>query len=108
MTVQPIMAAFVFERRRQVELEAGFILAGQLIVDIPKQARMKCRQQRKITAIIQQLTDAARSGSLPEYGLDVGWHPGTCPANADWKDDGVLRIDSDAAQQMGLSHREAV
>jgi hypothetical protein len=36
MINQPnIMPLFVFARRRDIEIDAGFILAGQLVVDIP-------------------------------------------------------------------------
>jgi hypothetical protein len=38
---KPIMPLFVFERRRDIELEAGFVLAGQLIIDIPKRPKPK-------------------------------------------------------------------
>lgn len=43
MTNQQIWPAFVFDRRRAVELEAGFVLAGQLIVDLPKRPKLKAR-----------------------------------------------------------------
>jgi hypothetical protein len=33
---KPEMPAFVFKRRRDIEIEAGFLLAGNLAVDIPK------------------------------------------------------------------------
>jgi hypothetical protein len=36
--IEPVtMPVFVFQRRHHVELEAGFTLAGQLVVDIPKE-----------------------------------------------------------------------
>jgi len=49
----PPMPVFAFLRRRDVELETGLILAGQLIVDIPKHAKMKKRHQRLIAAIVR-------------------------------------------------------
>jgi hypothetical protein len=121
-----VMPAFVFHRRRHVELEAGFILAGQLIVDIPKTKKPKERDRRMVMKIIQQLTAEAQSGRMPIDGLIFGWHGGVKPPNAvdtnddaimsAWADrsmiigvrvdprpnDGSLRLDSDALAQMGL------
>ena len=122
LNTEPVMPAFVFERRQHVERE-GFILAGQLVVDIPKQPRK--RHMHMVTEIIANLTAAARSGSLPDSGLVVGWRGGSRPANAaDIDDDEVMsawakqslviavrvppdgdhhiRIDSDTLAQMGL------
>jgi hypothetical protein len=123
--------AFVFQRRRHVELEAGFILAGQLIVDIPKGTKkLKGRHQRMIEEIIQRLTTDARSGLMPADALVFGWHGGSRPPNAvdtnndeimsawaarstaigvrvDPRNDGFLRVDSDALRQMGIPKHDA-
>jgi hypothetical protein len=32
--VKQVMPTFVFDRRRDIELECGFVLAGTLIVDL--------------------------------------------------------------------------
>ena len=123
------MPAFIFNRRRDIELEAGFVLAGSLIVDIPKwakAAKLKRRHERLITNIIQQLTDMARSGQMPDDAIIYGWPGGIRPPNADdivdndklmaaWareriqiviridpRNDGLMRMDSDIARQLDL------
>jgi hypothetical protein len=131
MTDAPTMPMFVFHRRRDVELEAGFILAGQLIVDIPKKGNMtklKRRDQRMVNEIIQKLTDECRSGRMSADALIYGWQGGVRPANAvdtsneeimtawvkrsivigvrvDPRNDGLMRVDSDQMRQMGLKPR---
>jgi hypothetical protein len=118
----PEMPAFVFERRRHVEQEAGFILAGQLIVDIPKGTKPKGRHKRMIAKIVQQLTAEAQSGHMPVDALVFGWRGGLKPPNAvDTHDDEMMsdwvesrsggvsgpRRDSDGVAQMGLLKQNA-
>ncbi len=120
------MPTFVFERRRDIELEAGFILAGHLVVDIPKRPKLKTRQKRMITEIVQQLTKMAQSAQMPDDALVYGWPGGRRPPDADdiidddalmasWasrsvvigiridpRNDGLIRVDSDVMRQAGL------
>jgi hypothetical protein len=126
---KPTMPFFVFWRRPDIEREADFILAGQLIVDIPKTKKPKRRQQRMIAEIVQRLTASAQSGQMPVDAVVYGWSGGSRPANAvDVNDDalmaawakdriaiavrvdpsprdGHLRVDSDMLLQMGLVKR---
>jgi hypothetical protein len=124
----PTMPVFVFGRRSDIERETGLILAGQLIVDIPKTKTPKRRQQRMIAEIVERLTADARSGQMPADAMVYGWPGGSKPANAvdvdndalmaswakdrlviavrvDPRDDGHLRVDSDMLLQMGLVKR---
>ncbi len=129
-TNKTIMPAFVFMRRRDIELEAGFILAGNLMVDIAKTKKLKDRQRRRIVHTVQQLmeqlTYMAISGSLPDDATVYSWPNGCRPPNADatvddeklmaaWAKDRltmVIRVDpregegipldSDVLKQMGL------
>jgi hypothetical protein len=124
---KPTMPVFVFARRPDIERETGLILAGQLIVDIPKTKRPKRRQQRMIVEIMKRLSEAARSGQMPADAMVYGWPGGCRPANAvdvqndalmaawakdrmvigvrvDPRDDG-LRVDSDMLLQAGLVKR---
>ena len=125
-TMTVVMPLFVFARRRDVELEAGFILAGQLVVDIPRTTKPKRRDQRMVYAIVQKLTAAASAGEMPADAIVYGWRDGRRPDNADatlsndalmqrWADsrivialrveqrnDGMLTIDSDLLRQAGL------
>jgi len=128
MTEKPTMPLFVFARRRDIEIETGLILAGQLIVDLPKRKKPKRRHQQMIAEIVQRLTAEARSGQMPDDVLVIGWHGGRRPDNAidvdndalmaawakervvigvrvDPRNDGLLRIDSDMALQMDLVNR---
>jgi hypothetical protein len=125
---KPIMPAFIFGRRRDVELEAGFILAGQLIVDIPKGKKLNQREQQMITEIVQRLTAQAQSRQMPDDAIVCGWPGGSRPANAadvhdnalveswakdrvvialrvDPREGGRVRIDSDIARQAGFVKR---
>jgi hypothetical protein len=115
------MPLFVFQRRRHAEIEGGFTLAGQLVIDLPKQPN---REGQQIVAhIIRLLTDEAKSGRMPHDGLVVAWRGGRKPPNAadvyddalmsawvkdrlvvavriDPRDDGRIRFDSDVLRQM--------
>ena len=90
---EPIMPLFVFERRKRVEQECGFTLAGQLIVDIPKRDINKKRSKQTLTYIFRQLEELARSNRLPDgrYVTIVGWPGGRKPVDAvDTADDAVM------------------
>jgi hypothetical protein len=118
------MPAFVFARRHAIELEAGFILAGMLIVGLPREAEELTEdEQQMVAAIIRQLTDAARSGRMAADALVYGWNGGRRPPDAvdtsndevmaawardrltigvrvDPRNDGRLYIDSDIMRQL--------
>jgi hypothetical protein len=120
------MPLFVFARRRDIEIEAGLTLAGQLIVDIPKRKKLKQCYQQMIVEIAHRLTAEAQSGRMPDDAIVYGWAGGRGrPANAvdtdddalmtrwaqestvigvrvDPRNDGLVRIDSDMRRQMGL------
>jgi len=120
------MPVFVFMRRHDIERETGLILAGQLIVDIPKSRKKpRRREQQMVAKIVQRLTAAAQSGQMPDDAIVYGWPGRSRPANAvdvdddalmaswakervvigvriDPRNDGYLRIDSDMMLQMDL------
>jgi hypothetical protein len=124
----PIMPAFVFERRRDIELETGLLLAGHLIVDISSSKKLKGKRQHLIQWIVKILIAQARSGQMPDDAVIYGWPNGRRPDHADdtvgnhelmdrWaetrlrigirvdpRDDGMLRLDSDILRQIGLAH----
>jgi len=77
-----VWPVFVFQRRSHVELEADFILAGQLVVGIPKSRELKQQDLHLIGAIIQQLAGQARAGLMPSNCIAYGWRGGTRPPNA--------------------------
>src|SRR5262249_14554708 len=122
------MPVFVFARRRDIELESGFVLAGCLFLDGPKPTGedRRGRVKRMTADIIQQLTAMARSGRMPDYAVIYGSPDGRRPPNADditgnnalmaaWardgltievrvdpRNDGVVRVDSNIMRQIGL------
>jgi hypothetical protein len=123
LSKQQTMPAFVFARRHDIELEAGFILAGMLIVDLPRKVELTENEQQMVGAILQKLTDAAQSGRMPADALVYGWHGGGRPPDAvdtgndemmaawardcltigvrvDPRNDGWLTIDSDLMRQL--------
>ena len=103
------------------------ILAGQLVVNIPKtRKKPKQREQQMIMEIMTRLTAEARSGRMPQDAFVVGWPGGCRPANAldadavmqtwakdrltiavrvDPRNDGQVRLDSDMLRQMDLLKR---
>ena len=88
---EPVMPTFAFFRRHDIEQEVGLILAGNLIVDIPKGRKSPLpHEQQMITEILQKLTDGARSGKMPDDAVVYGW-PGGCRP----EDDSI--VDDDAA-----------
>ena len=124
----PIMPVFVFIRHHDIELETNLVLAGHLIVDIPKRHKLSKKQQRMITELIKHLA----AENLPDDAIIYGWPNGRRPVDADntinndelmssWADTrwtiGVrvdprpfedmregLRMDSEMLRQMGLAH----
>ena len=119
--------AFMFGRLRDIELETGLILAGQLVVDLPKDREPNRKQKRMVNKIVQRLTAAVQAGQITEDTTEIiGWRDGRRPDNADafvkseeakanWanshltfavrvdpRDDGMLRIDSNLRKLMGL------
>ena len=123
---KPIMPAFVFERLRHIEIEAGFILAGHLVIDFPEHRTLRKRDQRWLGWVIRELIAMTQSGSMPDEALIYGWPgDGGRPANAvdtadfavmtawanrslrigvriDPRTDGLMRIDSDMLAQLEL------
>ena len=68
---------FIFGRNKAVEQAGGFVLAGQLVTDIPKRTKPKRRDSELIASIIQRLVDAARlDPDLQEAGV---WRGGRKP-----------------------------
>jgi hypothetical protein len=76
MTEHTIMPAFVFWRRRNIELEEGFILAGRLFMDIPRRAKLKGADRRMIATIVRKLTEKAQSDQMPDDAIVYGWGDG--------------------------------
>jgi len=52
---EPVMPAFVFARRRDIEIESGLLLAGNLVIEIAKGKKVKPKHQRMITEIMEML-----------------------------------------------------
>ena len=60
-----VFPLFAFQRRRHVELEANLLLAGQLIVDIPRALKEKRRHRRMVEDIVQTLVEALATSCSP-------------------------------------------
>jgi hypothetical protein len=73
----------MFVRSRDIELETGLVLAGILVVDLPKGAKVKRQHQRMIDEIIGRLIADARSGQMSADAVIFGWHNNRRPPNAD-------------------------
>ena len=123
--IKQVMPVFAFMRRHDIELETGLVLAGTLIVDIPKKTKLESHHQTMIALIIQHLTEWAKSGHMPHDGTAYAWPSGHRPPNADeitdndalmasWAkeriivavridplDDGMLRVDGDMKKAIG-------
>jgi hypothetical protein len=122
----PVMPIFAFLRRRDIELEGGYILAGNLVIgDLPKQAKQNKKNKRRVAALVQKLSDLARAGH--DLGdMMFGWPDEADPSDRiDTNDDAVMsawarkvlivavridpraasagmRVDSDILRQLGL------
>jgi hypothetical protein len=72
---------YTFFRHRDIEIEAGLVLAGTFVVNLPKDVKPKGKLRRMIDDIILGLVLAARAGLL---GSEVVvWRDGRRPDNAD-------------------------
>jgi hypothetical protein len=61
---------FIFGRRADIEREAGFVLAGQLVTDIPVGSKIRKADRRLIAQLIRQLVKLKRNDPwLHETGL---------------------------------------
>jgi hypothetical protein len=125
-TAKLIVPAFAFARRRDIEIETGLILAGNLVVDIPKDAKPKRKQMRLIKKIVEDLTAEARAGRMADDAVVYGWPHGCAPdgdidhvaidlwaqtrvmiaVRVDPRNDGRVRIDSDIAFELGLVKKQ--
>lgn len=130
---QRFMPRFAFIRRLDLEREAGLLLAGTLIVDIPKSRKTPLpHEEQMIAEIIRELVDAAEAGKLPDDANRVifGWPGGRRPDDVSVLDDiaaieawmaervtigvrvdphddlDLMRLDSEALLHMGVVKRQ--
>ena len=69
----------IFGRRLDIEQETGLVLAGTLVTDIPKGAKLRKRDQRLIQHLIRVLANEVKdSPDLAETGI---WRDGAKPAD---------------------------
>ena len=118
---KPVMPYFCFARRRDIELEGGFTLAGQLVLDelCPKNDKQEARLQQVSERILKLLMAEVGAGRMPDGAMIFGWRNAVDTNNhalmAAWAKDritiavridprpsGTPIIDSDIMQQMGL------
>jgi hypothetical protein len=85
------MPAFIFVRQPSIEKEAGFVLAGMLILPgLPKTAKPNKKLKRFVNNTIQSLKQhRARMGEVT-----LGWHGGIKP-------DDAADLDAAAINQLG-------
>ena len=97
------MPFFVFERRRDIELEVGFILAGQLVVDFPRGTKLKKRQVRMINQIMDHLKARVLSGQMSDDARGICWRGGCRPANAvDTNNDEIMTAWANRSHVIGV------
>lgn len=116
---------WIFNRRRDIEIEVGLVLAGTLVFDWPDDKKLSGKARRQIRQVIGTLTWLARSGQLPDYAVAGGWADKPPPDANEFLDNdievgkwaasrydivvrvaprgsGKPRIDSDLLRQMGI------
>jgi hypothetical protein len=123
---EKIFPSFVFERRRDIELETGLTLAGHLVVNGPPSDP---EARAYAASVIRDLIELVRSGQMRDrHDIVWGWPvPGGRPPNAvDTDDDKLmaawakdrlhamvrvtpddvegLPIDSEMMEHLGLAH----
>ena len=87
-SVEVSVPAFVFMRDDDLEASAGYFLAGDLIVDMPKHEEP---DSAVIDSIVQQLAECRRLGQMPNNkAYVIGWFDGSKPKNAIDTDDEEL------------------
>ena len=64
---------WVFQRRRDIEMETELVLAGQLIFDAPDNKRLSRKERREAGEAIRTLTALTRLGQLPDFAVVAGW-----------------------------------
>jgi hypothetical protein len=81
----PIMPLFCFLRQPDIEAEHGLLLAGRLVVDFPKNKKLKKKHQRLILDTLQHLAEEVYGGKKGK--MVFGWRSGDDPAKRADPDD---------------------
>ena len=97
---------WVFQRRRDIEMEVGLVLAGQLVFDAPDDKKLSRKARREAGKAIRTLTVMARLGRLPDYAVAVGWRT-KCPANANEFTDNETAISTWTQDRYSIAVRVA-
>ena len=95
---------YVFERHHDIELEAGLVLAGILIIDLRKlveEAGTDIAQQM-ISEIIMQLSKMAEAGQMPEVAQIFWWADGKDRPDEITDDIELMRVWADDKVRIGV------
>jgi hypothetical protein len=87
---------FLFYRNDGIERDGGYLLAGKLVVDLPKDAEANEANKAMVASIAQELTQRARCRALAP--VTIGWERGERPPKG-------VDVDSDAALERWASDR---
>ena len=95
---------YVFERHHDIELEAGLVLAGILIIDLRRlveEAGTDIAQQM-ISEIIMQLSKMAEAGQMPEVAQIFWWADGKDRPDEITDDIELMRVWADDKVRIGV------
>ena len=95
---------YVFERHHDIELEAGSVLAGILIIDLRRlveEAGTDIAQQM-ISEIIMQLSKMAEAGQMPEVAQIFWWADGKDRPDEITDDIELMRVWADDKVRIGV------
>lgn len=95
-----VFPAFVFERQRHFEIEAGFVLAGHLVVDLPE-GGPPSDEQAVVGPVVIGLVEWVATGKMPDDALIFAWWGGCKPLNAVDTTDHAL-MSAWAARSLGI------
>ena len=95
---------YVFERHHDIELEAGLVLAGILIIDLRRlveEAGTDIAQQMT-SEIIMQLSKMAEAGQMPEVAQIFWWADGKDRPDEITDDIELMRVWADDKVRIGV------
>jgi fructose-1,6-bisphosphatase/inositol monophosphatase family enzyme len=85
-----IYPTFVFDRKHEIEIESGLVLAGDLYIDVPPGKMNKARIKKAVAKLVSELVRRARCGAMSLDTVVYGWPEGPVELRVDDTDHAAM------------------